>query len=82
MVGAMSIERSAVEAAIRENFPLFSGAITDDLCAADVAGWDSFAHVNLIFSIEEGLGRPIDVSETFELQNIGELIAYLEQQAG
>ena len=73
-----STERLAVEAAFRENFPLFTGEISDDLSAADVTGWDSFAHVNLMFSIEGIIDRSFDVSETFALANIGELIRYLE----
>ncbi|WP_063978326.1 MULTISPECIES: acyl carrier protein [unclassified Ensifer] len=74
------MERDVVVSAMRENFPLFSGEVSNELSASDVAGWDSFAHVNLMFTIEANLGRSFDISETFGLQNIGELISFLEKQ--
>lgn len=44
-----------------------------DLTADDVAGWDSFAHLRLIFSIEKAFGISFAASEITSLKNVGEL---------
>ncbi len=51
--------------------------LTDDTTAADVPGWDSVAHVNLMFSIEQAFNVQFKGSEFAEFRNIGELKAYL-----
>ena len=73
--------RDAVITSIRRAFPNFTAEITDDLTAKQIPGWDSFSHVNLMFDIEEMLGREIDVGKTFAPQDIGALIRHLEGEA-
>jgi len=51
--------------------------LRDDLTAADVPGWDSVAHVNLMFAIEQTFGLQFHGNELAEFRNIGELKAYL-----
>ncbi|PIQ96304.1 MAG: acyl carrier protein [Nitrospinae bacterium CG11_big_fil_rev_8_21_14_0_20_56_8] len=47
--------------------------LRDNLTAKDVAGWDSFNHVNLIISIEEEFGLRFSNDEVGSLQNVGHL---------
>jgi acyl carrier protein len=69
--------REAVEDAMRQVFPSFTGPVPNELSAADVPGWDSFAHVRLMFEIESRLGCEIDVTQTYEFQDVGELMIHL-----
>lgn len=73
--------RQVVIDAIRFVFPRFQGEITGAISAADVAGWDSFSHVQLMFEIESRLGRAIDIATTYDLTNVEELVAFLERQS-
>lgn len=42
--------------------------------AADVAGWDSLAHIRLIVSIERALNVRFTADEISVLENVGDLI--------
>lgn len=53
-------------------------AITDETTAADIEGWDSVAHINLMFSIESTFGIQFAGNELAEFQNVGELKRYLQ----
>ena len=53
----------------------------DHTTAHDVPDWDSLAHVNLMFSIEEQFGVQFRDNEFAELRNIGELRRYLDTHA-
>jgi len=52
-------------------------ALRDEMTSADVPGWDSVAHVNLMFTIEQTFGVQFKGNELAEFANIGELKAYL-----
>ena len=52
-------------------------SLRDDMTSADVPGWDSVAHVNLMFTIEQTFGVQFKGNELAEFANIGELKAYL-----
>jgi acyl carrier protein len=71
--------KTDVFAAIRETFPGHTGDIDENTSATQVAGWDSFSHVQLMFLIEEKISKPIDISDTFSLNNVGDLVSYLEK---
>lgn len=45
----------------------------DDMVADDVAGWDSFNHVNLIIQIEQQFGVQFSNEEVNNFKNVGEL---------
>jgi acyl carrier protein len=51
--------------------------LTDETSAHDIPKWDSFAHINLMFSIEQEFGIRFSGNELAELKNIGELKSYL-----
>jgi acyl carrier protein len=61
------------KAAIRETFPLFDGEVTRATTAAEVPGWDSFGHVQLMFELEDRYGLKIDAQKALTCQNVGEL---------
>lgn len=48
--------------------------LTRETTANDIDGWDSFAHLNLIMSIEEFFKIDITDEEAPSLQNIGDLV--------
>jgi acyl carrier protein len=54
--------------------------LRDDMTAAEVPGWDSVAHINLMFSIEQAFAVEFLGNELAEFANIGELKAFLMQK--
>ena len=55
--------------------------ITDETTAADIPGWDSVAHINLMCSIEEVFGVQFSGNQLAEFQNVGELKQFLTARA-
>jgi len=47
--------------------------LTPETTAADVPGWDSFAHINLMFSIEQAFGMQFAGNQLASFKNVGEL---------
>jgi len=54
--------------------------ITRDSSAANVAGWDSLAHINLISAIEHEFGLRFALGELEDLKNVGEMVDLMEQK--
>ena len=48
-------------------------ALTDDTTAADIPGWDSVAHINLMFTIEQAFGIQFTGAEMGDLDSVGAL---------
>jgi acyl carrier protein len=48
-------------------------ALQDSTTSRDVPGWDSLAHVNIVFAIEEEFDIEFDDDEIAAFANIGEL---------
>jgi acyl carrier protein len=48
--------------------------------AADVEGWDSFNHINIILAVESHFGVKINTAEIEELHSVGELVALVERK--
>ena len=55
--------------------------LRDDMTASQIPGWDSVAHINLMFSIEQAFGIQFHGNELAEFANIGELKTYLARKA-
>ena len=55
--------------------------LTDSTTAAEVPGWDSLAHVNLMFAIEQEFGLQFPGNQFSEFENVGELERYLESRS-
>jgi acyl carrier protein len=56
--------------------------LRDDMTSQDIAGWDSLAHVNLMFTIESAFGMQFVGNELAELKDIGALKTLLENRKG
>ena len=48
--------------------------VNDSTVAADVDGWDSLEHINLIVAVERCFGIKITMGETTGLKNVGEMV--------
>jgi acyl carrier protein len=60
---------------IAEVFLCEETAITDATTAADVEGWDSFNHMNLIMRIEEEFGIAFATDEIGQMGSVGALVS-------
>jgi acyl carrier protein len=49
-------------------------AITPDLSAKDVVGWDSLTHIRLIVTVEKTFKVKFSTSEIGKLANVGDLV--------
>ncbi|MBX5494856.1 MAG: acyl carrier protein [Bryobacteraceae bacterium] len=47
--------------------------LRDDMSPPDIPGWDSVAHINLMFGIEQAFGIRFTGDELARLETIGEL---------
>jgi acyl carrier protein len=54
--------------------------LTDETTAQDIPAWDSVAHINLMFSIEQAFGVQFSGNELAQFKNIGELKAFLKSK--
>jgi acyl carrier protein len=63
-----------VARAISNQFGISQSSIRETTVAADVAGWDSFAHSNLLMALEVTLPRPISLHSWLEAENVGDLV--------
>jgi len=50
-----------------------SYALEDETLAAQVPGWDSLAHVRVLFAVEKAFGIRIKTLEAVRLKNVGDL---------
>ena len=48
--------------------------VNDCTVAADVDGWDSLEHINLIVAVERCFGIKFTMGETTGLKNVGEMV--------
>jgi acyl carrier protein len=58
---------------LREQFDDDTLVATPGLMASQVAGWDSFAHLLLMFAVEKQFKVKFAASEMSSLKNVGEL---------
>ena len=66
----------------REVFDDPGMVLTDETTAGDVPGWDSLAHVNLMFSIESEFGIAFSSRELSTLQDVGDLRRVVADKLG
>jgi acyl carrier protein len=55
--------------------------ITESTTAADVVGWDSFAHINLIMGLEDTLKVRFTTDEIGRMGRVADLLATLRAKA-
>jgi acyl carrier protein len=54
--------------------------LTDDTAPVSLPGWDSVAHINLMFSLEQEFGIQFSGSELSDVQTVGELKQLLREK--
>lgn len=52
--------------------------LTSDLTAADVRGWDSLTHINIVVAAEAAFRIKFKSAELEDLKNVGELVSLIE----
>lgn len=52
--------------------------LTSDLTAADVDGWDSLNHINIVVAAEAAFRIKFKSAELEDLKNVGELVSLIE----
>lgn len=55
--------------------------LTDETTAADIEGWDSVEHFNLISEIESAFGMRFKMKEVSGMKNVGELAEIVAERA-
>ncbi len=53
--------------------------LSDDLSAREVEGWDSLAHINIMFALESEFAVQFDDTQLSRLRNVGDLRRFIEQ---
>ena len=66
-----------LEQVFRDVFNDDSLSLRDEMTSRDVRGWDFFAHMNLMFTIESAFGIQFIGNELAEFNDVGELKRYL-----
>jgi acyl carrier protein len=78
--------RERVQDIFREVFDDPAIVLRDDMTAADVDGWDSLAHINLIIAVERKLGIKFATAEISRMkeagQNVGSFLRLIQAKAG
>jgi acyl carrier protein len=65
----------------RDIFEDESLEIADSMTAADVEGWDSLTHIDLIVEVEREFGIKLSTAEVRGLKNVGGFLALIVQKA-
>jgi acyl carrier protein len=80
--------RAVLQEVFRQVFDDPTIVLKDEMTAADVEGWDSVTHIDLLIAVEKALGVKFATAEMSRLkepdQNIGSFIRLIESklQAG
>ena len=61
----------------RDVFDDDSIVITPSTTSADIEGWDSIEHINLIGAVEDEFGMRFKMKEVSGMKNVGEMIDIL-----
>ncbi len=82
----MSQLQSDLQEVFRRVFDDDDLLITDSTSAADVNGWDSMAHINLIIAIEKRFSVKFAAAEIASLgrrgQTVGDMVQLLQTKVG
>jgi len=78
----MSDNLAALQEIMRDTFDNDGIVLKADTVAGDVQGWDSLNHVRLIVAIEQDYGFQMPMERVSELQNVGELVALIDELDG
>lgn len=70
-----------VQSILREQLEQDSIEINEGTKAADVQGWDSLTHVQIISAIEKSFKVRFSSREIFQWKNVGEMVASIATKA-
>ncbi|MCU1257588.1 MAG: acpP 1 [Bryobacterales bacterium] len=73
--------RQRMNAIFQDIFDDPSLQVSDDMTAADVEGWDSLSHINLIVAVEKAFKIKLTTAEVRSLNNVGDFISLVERKA-
>lgn len=65
----------------RDEFDDDSIELNDQTTSADIDGWDSLEHIDLIVSVEKEFGMKFTMSETTGMKNVGEMVDIILERA-
>jgi acyl carrier protein len=71
-----------VQEIAREVFDDDDLVLTDATVAADVPAWDSLAHINFIYGLEEAFDVQFSEEEFVGFENVGELKQMVREKVG
>lgn len=69
---------ASVRKIIADFFHVPVESVGDGTKAEEVAGWDSFAHGQLILELETRLKKTLPIDRLFDVDDVGQLIAIIE----
>jgi acyl carrier protein len=80
----MSETRAELQEVFREVFDDPTIQLRDEMTAADIAGWDSVTHIDLLIAVEHSLGFKFATAEMSRLkepgQNIGSFVRLIDSK--
>jgi acyl carrier protein len=78
----MSAVADKVRQIVATSFDVDKATLSDRTTARDVEGWDSLAHATLILRLQRVFGIRLDPAKANSAQDLGRLIALIEQTLG
>lgn len=76
----MSSTENQIIEIIQSVFPKAQGPISGDTTAAEVVGWDSLGHINLVLALEKQFAIKLRPAKLARLKNISELTSHIEEK--
>ena len=73
----ISIQTTVLSCIRKETGHVGKISLTD--VAGDVDGWDSIAHIRIMYRIEMTLSIDLDIKETYSAETIGNLVDMVEE---
>lgn len=70
-----------LNAVFQDVFDDDSLVVDDVTMAADVDGWDSLAHIDLMVAVEKQFGIRFTMGEVNGMQNVGEMVDIILERA-
>jgi len=78
----MSAIEDRVSAVFREFFGDDARELKDETTFADISGWDSIAHVNLINALEAEFDTKFSVRDVMKMNSVGAIRSVVTARAG
>ena len=76
----MEVTKTRVLQLFRKVFENPGLEIEPHMTANDVAGWDSFTHLQLIMAVEKEFKIKITGADVMRMKNVGDLIALIDKK--